>query len=185
MRFASSIGVTEEKITEYRAQFDAILLNLGKAQAQYTRSEEPTTQFIDLVGALLVSGRAHICDISTNQEPYDYPMALGWVEYTHANDGATWKPRGICIGWTDGQTFYLEPEVTYAEAQRLARDQGGSLPFTKQVLYGQLQDARLLKASDPNRSTKVKKINGKSKRLLWISLDTILGSDDDAKISEG
>jgi hypothetical protein len=59
------------------------------------------------------------------------------------------------------------------------------LPFTKQVLYGQLQDAGLLKASDLNRSTKVKKINGKSKRLLWISLDTILGSDDDTKISEG
>lgn len=53
------------------------------------------------------------------------------------------------------------------------------------MLYGQLQDAGLLKASDLNRSTKVKKINGKSKRLLWISLDTILGSDDDTKISEG
>jgi hypothetical protein len=91
MRFASSIGVTKEKITEYRAKFDTILLDLGKAQAQYTRSEEPTTQFIDLVGALLVSGRAHICDISTNQEPYDYPMALGWVEDTRTDHGVTWK----------------------------------------------------------------------------------------------
>jgi len=184
MRFAHDVGVvTNEEIYEYTTRLETFLLELGEAQAQYTRAEEPTLQFIDLLSALLASKRAHICAVETGQEPYELAMALGWEEHTHTTstgeDISEWRPRGPCIGWTDSTTLYLEPNIAYAEVQRLARDQGTSLPFTKQVLYGQLHDAKLLVSADGAQVTKLKKINGRPKRTLWLHRKTVLGSDDE------
>jgi hypothetical protein len=55
------------------------------------------------------------------------------------------------IGWTDGENVFLEPDVVYAEVQRLAVEQGESLPVTPQTLRRRLKEKGLLATTDTAR----------------------------------
>jgi hypothetical protein len=193
MRFAVDVGViSEERRDELTSILEAALLTIGSYQGSYIRSEEPTTQFIDLIGALLSSGRAHLCDGNTNEVPElpNDPRLLGWIlgrERTQTdNEGylttslKTWVAQGPCIGWIDECMIYLEPSMAYAEAQKLARDQGANVPFTKSTLYKRMKEQMIIEGDiDDSHTSKVKWINGKSKRVLWIEPEKIIGEADD------
>lgn len=187
MRFAVDRGAIERARADELTQIceDALLI-IGSDQGAYIRSEEPTTQFIDLVAALLSSGRGHLCDVKTNNVPLPphEPRLLGWTygrERTQEEHLVeTWIAQGPCIGWIDEAMVYLEPSVAFAEAQKLARDQGASIPFTKSTLYKRMKEQGILEGDpDDYHTGKQKKVNGKVKRLLWIDPIKILGSDDE------
>ena len=76
--------------------------------------------------------------------------------------------------------IYLEPSMAYAEAQKLARDQGANIPFTKSTLYKRMKEQMIIEGDiDDSHTSKVKWINGKSKRVLWIKPEKIIGESDD------
>jgi len=190
MRYAVNVRAIErEQADELTKICEDALLTIGWYQGSYIRSEEPTAQFIDLMAALLTSGRGHLCDVMTNDVPLAplEPRVLGWIygrERSRQDEPLvqTWIAQGPCIGWIDETTIYLEPSVAYAEAQKLARDQGASIPFSKSTLYRRMKEQRLLEGDpDDYHTGMLKKIKGKAKRLLWIDPIRILGSDSDDK----
>jgi hypothetical protein len=186
MRFALGVGaIDKDRAKELTEICEHNLITIGSYQGGFIRSEEPTAQFIDLVGALLSSRRAHLCDVSTNNVPLAplEPDGLGWIygrERSRQDEPIiqTWIAQGPCIGWIDEGTIYLEPSVTYAEAQKLARDKGAAIPFTEGTLFKRMNDLGLVTADpDGKHITRKKQIGSKRKRVLWIDADAILGSD--------
>lgn len=177
MRFAVDTGaINKTRANELTDICDKVLITIGSHQGSFIRSEDPATQFISLISAILSSGRGHLCDVTTNEAPViDHnPRTLGW-DFIQS----VWVHRGPCIGWIDNKMIYLEPTAAYAEAQKLARDQGAGIPFTEATLYKRLNEQGLVYAdADGKHIAKKKKINGKYKRTLWIDVFRIVGSED-------
>jgi hypothetical protein len=191
MRFVREFRVIDDsRANELTEICEETLLRIGIDQAPYIRSEEPTTQFLGLISALLSSGRAHLCDLKTNYVPNDpyAPRLLGWMqgrEQTQTNDegyvtnvAQMWIAKGPCIGWIDETMVYLEPNAAYVEAQKMARDQGASIPFTQTILYDRMKQRGIIEGDPEDYHTgKQKKIGGKNKRVLWIAPNRILGEE--------
>jgi hypothetical protein len=94
------------------------------------------------------------------------------------NVAQMWLPQGPCIGWIDETMIYLEPTIAFAEAQKLARDQGSSIPFTKAMLYDRMKQRKIIEGNPGDYHTgKQKRIDGKNKRVLWIAPHHILGEE--------
>jgi hypothetical protein len=126
----------------------AALRVAAAAQAEHVQAAEPATHFLRLLAAALASGRAHIAGPSGNA-----PMgesAWGWRR-EDTRDGPAWRPQGRRVGWLEGEQLYLEPESAYAEAQRLAGEQGEALPVSPRTLWRRLRERGLLASWDETR----------------------------------
>jgi hypothetical protein len=75
---------------------------------------------------------------------------------------------GPCIGWTDGETVYLEPESAYALAQRIAGESGHALGVGAKTLWKRLGDAGLLSRKDKERGTTKAMIGPKRRRVIVL-----------------
>lgn len=126
----------------------------GAAQAAQIQTSEPAGLFLRLVQAVIASGQAHLANLDGNEPPD--PQRWGWTaeEYYAGKDsgpGIRYRGQGPCIGWlTDGQV-YLEPEASYAAAQRLAQAQGEAFPITATTLRRRLKERKFLMSTDEAR----------------------------------
>ena len=62
-------------------------------------------------------------------------------------------------------------------AKHLAREQGNELPFTDRRIQKSLQEAGLLKSSEPERNTVRKTLDGRRRYVLHMSAESGLGID--------
>lgn len=146
------------------------------AQAQYQAASEPATRFIELVGAILSSGRAHVAG-ADGEEP-EQPQRWGW---RHSIVGAgeyerrEWRPQGARVGWVDGEQLYLDREVVVAEVQKLGRDGGEGLTITAQTLTKRLKERGLLASTDEKRETFLVRrvLEGKQRNVLHLLVGTV------------
>ena len=96
-------------------------------------------------------------------------MGSGEHRYLAAN--------GPVIGWIEGDELYLEAEAAMACAKHLVREQGNELPFTDRRIQKSLQEAGLLKSSEPERNTVRKTLDGRRRYVLHMSSERVLGID--------
>jgi len=153
LAFAQNAGVlsAEEADVLWKRGWEA-LGEAAAAQAAHQGAAEATRRFIELIRAAISSGRAHVAG-REGGEP-EQPGVWGWREIRSA-DGypQEWRPQGDLVGWVDGEDLYLEPEASYAAAQRLARDTGDSLAVTSRTLHKRLHERHLLASTEPDRDT--------------------------------
>ena len=128
-----------------------VLLGCIATQDVNQQSESPAHRFVALIGAAVSSKRAHIGNAG---DPDGLPSdagSFGWqrrIVGTGVGEREDWHPMGPCIGWTDGETVYLEPESAYALAQRMAGEGGHALGVGSKTLWKRLDDAGLLVRKD-------------------------------------
>jgi hypothetical protein len=151
----------------------AALAKAAEAQAAHIASAEPAGLFVRLLAASLASGRAHIAgpDGSAPKEPERW----GWrLRTTGAGENARdeWHAQGHLIGWIDGENLYLEPDGAHATAQRLAVEQGESLPVTQETLRRRLKEKGLLASTDERRQklTVRRTLQGSRRDVLHLAL---------------
>ena len=63
---------------------------------------------------------------------------------TGSQEREDWQPRGERIGWLDADDLFLDPESSFAAVQKLARDQGTSVPTKQRTLWKRLAGAESL-----------------------------------------
>lgn len=171
--FATGVGaVGQEEAAELWAGCWKALLAAGEAQAGYLASEEPTARFLALLAAAITSGKAHVADAKTGREPDD-PTAWGWREQARGGGQyaeTEYLPLGDQIGWLDGDDLLLDPEIAYAAAQKLARDQNSSLPITQRVLWKRMAERGLIFVErDEGRAYyTIKRTVGRQRRRVLI-----------------
>jgi hypothetical protein len=158
LRFALSLGAIDPDEQEelWQNGWEA-LAEAARQQANHIAVSEPTSMFLRLLAAALASGRAHVAGPDGDAPP-DAP-AWGWKGQTRfaargpddAIEHTEWQPQGRRIGWVNGEDLYLEPEASYAEAQRLAAEQGESLTVTAETLRRRLNQKGLLASREGTR----------------------------------
>ena len=148
---------------------------LGAAAAeqhQHQIAGEPTLRFRQLLGAVIVSKQAHVAG-PDGSEP-EQPEALGWQgEERTGPEGIpyiTWRPKGPCIGWIDGEDLYLEPEASFAAVQKQGRDSGDALVVSGQTLRKRLHERGLLISTDKKRQvlTVRRTLTGSRREVLHV-----------------
>jgi hypothetical protein len=139
----------------------------GKHQA----ATEPTARALELLRALLTSGRAHL-QARVGGKPDRSPESCGW----RLDGFGNWSPLGHCIGWVDGDDLYLESMAFYRLVQVAGRDAGEVLPVSLQTLKKRLHEKGLLASVDDKRQTLTvrKRIGGCSKDVLHLLRRTVL-----------
>lgn len=154
------------------------------AQAQYQAAAEPATRFIELIGAALGGGRAHVA--GADGEKPEQPERWGW---RHAVVGAgeytrgEWRPQGARLGWVDGEHLYLDREVAFAEVQKLGRDGGEGLPIAAQTLTKRLKERGLLASVEEKRQTLTVRrvLEGKQRNVLHLRVGTVAPTEEPDK----
>ncbi len=150
---AQSRAITDARAEELRAKGRESLLEAANAQAEHQSGEEPTQRFLELLGACIVAGEAHVA-AKTGEKPED-PGRWGWREIVTVTDEyerSEWRPQGRCVGWLEKDgSLLLEPEASFAAVQRMAREQGSGLPITQSTLWKRLAEKGLLASRDAAR----------------------------------
>jgi hypothetical protein len=146
--------------------------------ASHLAVAEPCGQFLRLLRAALASGRAHLA-AADGTEP-EAPEAWGWRSVTvgaGTNERPKWQPNGRRVGWTEGEVLYLEPEAAFAEAQRLAGEQGESLSVSPRTLWRRLREKGLLAGWEESRqrNTVRRSLEGAPHReVVYLHQDAVL-----------
>ena len=172
--FASAQGVNLPG--DWLADITAALMQAGQDQQQAIATEEPAGRFVRLIESALASGRCHLKPMDGKPLPsYEDFTAYGWQLKTAGfgdKERSDWHECGPAIGRfkrdnTPG--IYLDPEASYALAQRIAEEQGHPIPLQQRSLHKVLlAKGYLLSRNDPHFTLKVKFPDGSSKRFLHL-----------------
>jgi hypothetical protein len=169
--FASEVGaISKSEAQQLWQRGWRALCEAAEAQAGHQDGADSTRQFPRLLAAALASGRAHVAG-SEGMEPVTSPAAWGW---RHDN-GGHWQPQGRRIGWVDGEALYLEPDAAFAEAQKLAGEQGESLAVSPRTLWQRLKEKGLLVSWDESRqrNTVRRNLEGTTRTVLHLQVNVL------------
>jgi hypothetical protein len=169
--FAAASGViTPDGRKQLAAQGWKALLEASADQASEVQEQRPTARFLELVGAVITMGQGHLAN-GGGEAPED-PGAWGWREEEFptggGNTGTRWVARGHLVGWLDDGCVYLDPHAAFAEAQRLADQQKDSLTLSKQQLWRQLKEEKLLTLTEKDRIVSTRRLQGRDRSVLFI-----------------
>jgi hypothetical protein len=167
-------AITAAELRDIAERCTKALIETGAQQGDHQAASEPTWHFLRLISAAIASGRAHVA--ATNGLAPE--KAGGWGSREHAVGTGDyirneWQPQGRRIGWIENDNLYLEAEASYAEAQKLAGDQGDSLAVSAQMLRKRMYERKLLVTTgkDAGRPTFYvrRTIEGTQRYVLHIS----------------
>jgi len=174
LEFAWEIkAISERQKEDYWHRSWVALGQVAGAQVQHQFDEDPTNRFLSLISAAITSGNAYVSDRKSGEEPVD-ATCWGWREVT-VGQNTEWRRLGAQIGWLDGNDLYLEPDTAFAVAQRLARDQGDSLPVNKNTLWKRLKEKGLLASFKEGRNLVRVSIGSKRRYAIHVLADTLDG----------
>jgi Toprim domain-containing protein len=176
--FAQAVGaITEAEATAHRRRGWQAFQALAKIQSGHHQSEEPTARFLSLLSAVIASGAGHVANSEDNDVPEDGCL-WGWREVPVGSGEyarTEYRPQGSCIGWLSGDDLYLEPDAAYGAVQRLAHQQGTTLPVQQQTLWKRMDERKLLASKDEDRLKARVTIAGTRKRVIHLHVDTLSG----------
>jgi len=183
LRFAEDVGaISCAAAASLLARVRAGVTDSTEVQRTHQASEEPARRFLALLGAAISSGRAHLADADNRIHPKD---AACWGWQIHAVDSGqdareVWRPNGERLGWIRDADLLLEPETAFAAAQKLARDQGTSIPVKQRTLWKRLAEQGLLVSRDRARGTNTVRhtIEGLRRDLLHVRASVLAAKTD-------
>jgi hypothetical protein len=171
LEFALAVGAIDAaRRDELAAEGWAAITEAGAEQEAEILAQNPVRRFLQLLRAVLNSGRGHLAD--KRGDAPDQAGAWGWrrEEYgTGENLTRVWKPQGKRIGWVDEGDAFLDPETSYAEAQRLGDEQGERLPLSQRQLQRQMKGLGLLASYEPEKTTNRRTVQGHEHTILHLS----------------
>jgi hypothetical protein len=176
MEFAVEIGAISPDASEklWQQGYES-LREAAHEQASHQETFEPTRHFLRLLSAALASGRAHVASPSGDC-PEESPNAWGWRDVP-VGDGtrSSWHAQGRRIGWVEAEDLLLEPEASFAEAQRLAGEQGESLSTSPATLRKRLREKGYLRSFDATRRTNTvrRTLEGQRREVLHLHSGSI------------
>jgi hypothetical protein len=176
LRFVVDAGaMTAEEAKQVEATVWQTLIEVAAEQVAAQRAYDPVDRFFALLGSVLSAGKGHVASaVDPDRPPPDSletAKALGWRRL----DNQVWQAQGACIGWWASDGIYLEPEVSYAETQRLGAASGEGIGVAPSTLHRRMFERKLLlsteKRGGEQRMTCRKVIGGKRKPILHVSHD--------------
>jgi hypothetical protein len=154
LTFAQEVGgLGQAEAAELWQRCWNALGDTAAAQKEHQMGSDPVRRFLELLGAAISSGRAHLSN--SNGDQPKHATAWGWREVETGTGDYTrtdLRPQGEHIGWLDGGGIYLQADSAYAVVQKLARDGGDQLPVTLATLKKRLRERGLLASTEKHVS---------------------------------
>lgn len=179
LRYAGRIGAVDE-VEAHRLIGVATktLSALAAEQAIHTVQFSPTTIYLSGLRAALVSGDAHVDNQQHGGPPSgdDSMRAWGWQPPGPVNSDA--RPNGRAIGWLspNGELF-IDAGSAYAVAVDQAKKANASLGTSKATMSKRLRDEGLLAEEGKGQVEVVRRILGKSRRVLALHAHLLVGDE--------
>lgn len=132
---------------------------LSMAQVKEAKEERPSKRFLNYVTELLTTKACWVKDLISIEK------------------SVTGKEM---IGYIDSSYYYLMPQVTFKAVQEICQRQGDLFPLSAKALFKQLQEDGVISQDAMGRdtTTKVKWVDGRAQRLLWIPREKIDGGGE-------
>jgi len=179
LRNAVDVGaISEAESDEIWISAWAVLLELGRRQAELQRKADPRGRFIDALASAISTGQANVAamDGGVPSEPGKWGWRLresGSGQDRHQE----WRPRGTRIGWVDGADLYLNQYQSYRVAERLARAAKQPLGVTMDGIVHLLRDEGDLRSRQKDHLTVQREIEGRrGVRVLHVAATLLDGS---------
>ena len=166
-------ALSPHEIRYFEERGEKALMTLAARQADNQGEECEVRRFFALIQSALSAGRCHVSDRFNHGAPANNPHFWGWRSIPMPNLGDVpkdedgnqeqmRKPQGQRIGWSDGDTLFLEGEAAYAVAQSYTREQGATIEISKHTLWKRVFEKGLL------TETSTEKTEHGTKRRLAI-----------------
>jgi len=134
--------ISAEEARRLTLEVEEALRQVAARQSGYQQDADPAERFVPLLLALLASGRGHLANRHSPEEPPSEAQRWGW-----RGQGGQWSPQGPQVGWVDQGGVYLEPTVLYAALNRLAVESGEPLP-TPRTLWKRLGERGVIRTQE-------------------------------------
>jgi len=173
--FATDVeAITKVQAAELWSRWLAALDEAADSQSQHQAASDPARRFVELIRAAIASGQAHVANEDGNEPKSS--CTWGWRMHTFGTGDdieEVWKPQGARIGWLVGDDLYLEPEASYAAAQKMAG--ADSLPVTSRTLHRRLQEKGFLVSTGVKRGVPVRRtLEGSRREVLHMRAGAIM-----------
>jgi Domain of unknown function (DUF3854) len=139
-------AITDPERAELAGRVRAALLGGAALQARHQQEANPVQRYISGLAGALAAGVVHLSTLY-DKVP-EAPGAWGWRPRPglseidgEGNRQPVWEPRGERVGWIDGDSLYLLPEMAYKAAATQHRD---GLGIAEIDLRRRLHDAGFL-----------------------------------------
>ena len=159
MRFMVESGAVDDPDGEISKMeiADAVrdIISNSRAQSRDSKQERPSRMFLNTIGEMLLTREASVVDLT---------------DATAKN-----SPGKGHIGWMDALYYYLIPDTSYRMVCEFFTKKGEAFPLSTRMLHRQMSEDNLLVGGSDGKNTRVKRIDGKNARLLWIPRANIDG----------
>ena len=153
--FAQEVGALDAVQAEtLRQRCWTALGDAAAAQQEHQAVSDQVSRFLELLGAAISSGRAHLSN--ANGDRPRQATSWGWREVEVGSGDyvrTDWRRQGEQIGWLDDGEIYLQADSAYSVVQRLARDGGDQLSITLPTLKKRLKERGILASTEKYRSS--------------------------------
>ncbi len=174
--FAKESGaITADQAEKYRRDAWSALLNAADGQVAHQQDSDPVARFFALIASALGSGLAHVASLGAG-EPQD-PAMWGWRSRLVGGSEKhreEWNSQGECIGWTDGEILYLNPEAAHRVANKAAGD--FALGVSVRTLTKRIDEQGQVVERDRDHLTVKINIAGARKRVLALNASLVSGA---------
>ena len=188
LAFAAAVGAITgpERDDLWRrgeAAFDGVAGGAGGTSA----AADPVDFFLRLVRSAVEQRPGPRRRPPRAKPPGEGPEAWGWRSRalgTGEHERVEWQPQGHRVGWLDDGLVFLEPDGVYAEAQRLAGEQGQSIPLAPRTLYRRLNErgllARVEESAGKVRFCVRRVLEGQRREVLCFHAGTLFAAESAA-----
>lgn len=172
LRFQTRMGaISENQAYEMLLRAWKIFEALGEKHSRIIEGERPTLKFLAVLQELFLSGRAYVQSAAMTGAPPTRSGELGWV-------GADPARNSELIGWADDVNLYLMPETVFRMVHETVARQGSFLALGKNELLSALTRERLIEPGGKGENTRVKWLNGSSKRVICMPLKNLFPDEE-------
>jgi len=154
-RFVMSLGGSDDKHSNRMNEFKIAVTTAHNNQIIRMKNEKPVELFLAALIDMLGSGKCYVVEVGKQKEYDKYGNLI--------NE----NPKGDMVGYFDNEYHYFYIETIYNLVYSAFKCRNQIFPIGKDMLLKHLEDAGMINIGNSSR-TKVKSINGKKIRLLWI-----------------
>ena len=151
LRWMETLGITnaESSAEQLREWWSVVISNI-RDQGSEGRDESPVTLFMVATREMLISEVATVVDLTPGSEQK--------------------RPAKGMVGYMDTMNYYFLPDQLYGAVVKFYNEQNRLFPLSKNALFKIMRDDGVIEQWDTRdgKSTKIKRINGKNARYLWI-----------------
>lgn len=182
LKFALENGyISELDATERRLQGLDSILNIVKQQAKFIEEEDIADRFISIIKSAFVSKRIHLVDSKSGDEP-ERSKQWGWGTSKGKAGRPVSLPCGEKIGWVNlnEREVILDPNLTFSIVQKLGRELGSPLEFSRHTVWKHLAEKKLIitSASEQRNLTK-RTVEGDRKLTLVFPISSFELPDEE------